>query len=244
MEGGTLPVIHGDCLEVMKRMDAKSVDVIVTDLPFGTTQNSWDVIIPFDKLWEQYNRIRKKNTPIVLFGQGMFTAKLMMSNFTMWRYNLIWDKGDRPTGFLNAKRMPLRSHEDILVFYESLPTFNPQMWEGNSPTHSRGSKNKNLNNNYGKFESTPTVDYGNKKFPISILRFPKPHPPIHPTQKPVALLEYLIRTYTNENDTVLDSCIGSGTTAVACIRSNRKFIGIEKEEKYFKMANEEIKKEY
>jgi DNA modification methylase len=225
-------------------MDAESVDAIVTDLPFGTTKNSWDVIIPFDELWKQYNCIRKKNTPIVLFGQGMFTAKLMLSNPTMWRYNLVWDKGDRPTGFLNANKMPLRNHEDILVFYESLPTFNPQMWEGNSSTHSRGSKNKNLNNNYGKYEPTPTVDYGNQKFPISILRFPKPHPPIHPTQKPVSLLEYLIRTYTNENDTVLDSCIGSGTTAVACIRSGRKFIGIEKEEKYFKMANEQIKKEY
>ena len=234
----------GDCLEVMKRMDAESVDAIVTDLPFGTTQNSWDVVIPFDKLWEQYNRIRKKNTPIVLFGQGMFTAKLMLSNPIMWRYNLIWDKGTRPSGHLNANRMPMRNHEDILVFYESLPVYNPQFREGDAPIHPHKRKVDNVNNNYGKFIQSESVDYGCRKFPISILRFNKPHPPIHPTQKSVPLLEYLIRTYTNENDTVLDSCIGSGTTAVACIRSNRKFIGIEKEEKYFKMANEEIKKEY
>lgn len=237
-----MPVIQGDCLEVMKRMDDCSVDAIVTDLPFGTTKNSWDVIIPFDKLWEQYNRIRKKNTPIVLFGQGMFTAKLMLSNPTMWRYNLIWEKSS-VTGFLNANKQPLRSHEDILIFYDKCAVYNPQKVVG-KPHHSRGIGNP-TSTNYNHCGITRS-DPDGMKHPRSVLHFDivPPSKKLHPTQKPVPLLEYLIRTYTNENDTVLDSCIGSGTTAVACIRSNRKFIGIEKEEKYFKMANEEIGKEY
>ena len=145
---------QGDCLEVMKIIPSKSIDMILCDLPYEVTRNKWDIIIPFEPLWEQYNRVIKDNGAIVLFGQGMFTAKLMLSQEKIWRYNLIWEK-DRPSGFLNAKRMPLRNHEDILVFYKKTPTYNPQFWNGN-PLHSMGTKYKEgklANNNYGKFKS-------------------------------------------------------------------------------------------
>ena len=235
-----MPVIQGDCREVMARMDENSVDAIVTDLPYGSTQNQWDVIIPFEDLWKEYNRIRKINTPIILFGQGIFSAKLMMSNPKMWKYNLVWDKGNRPSGFLNANRMPLRDHEDILVFYEKPPTYNPQFIEGN-PVHSRGD-GKGVDHCYGKY-GLSREDHGNKKFPTSILRFDKEWPPVHPTQKPVALIEYLIKTYTNPGDVVLDSCCGSGTTGVACIRTKRNFICIEKEKNYYEMSTKRINEE-
>jgi len=224
-------------------MEPESVDLILSDLPFGTTRNTWDVIIPFDKLWEQYNRIRKKNTPIILFGQGMFTAKLMLSNQKMWRYNLVWDKGTRPSGHLNANRMPMRNHEDILIFYESLPTYNPQFREGDAPIHPHKRNENPTNNNYGKFIQNASADYGCRKFPISILRFNKPHPPIHPTQKPTKLIEYLVNTYSNIGDTVLDNCCGSGTTGVACVRTGRKFVCIEKEKKYVDISNRRIQEE-
>ena len=223
-----MPVIQGDCREVMARMEENSIDAIISDLPYGNTQNPWDIIIPFEDLWKEYNRIRKPSTPIILFGQGMFSAKLMVSNSKMWKYNLVWDKGNRPSGHLNANRMPLRDHEDILVFYEKQPIYNPQFTDGN-PVHSRGN-GKGVDNCYGKY-GLVRGDHGNKKFPISILRFDKEWPPIHPTQKPVELIKYLINTYTNSGDVVLDSCCGSGTTGVACIQTGRNFICIEKEKK-------------
>jgi site-specific DNA-methyltransferase (adenine-specific) len=242
-------LILGDCLTEMKNIQDKSIDMILCDLPYGCLSRNnpnaqWDNIIQLDKLWEQYNRIIKDNGAIVLFAQGMFTAQLMMSNPNMWRYNLIWDK-TLPTGFLNAKRMPLRSHEDILVFYKSLPTYNPQMSEG-KPLHGKGSsyKTKELTNNcYGSLGATEDVRKGStEKYPTSIVRFQKPHPScaVHPTQKSKELCEWLIKTYTNEGETVLDNCMGSGTTGVAAINTNRNFIGMELSEKYFNIAEDRI----
>lgn len=220
--------------------------MILCDLPYGTTKNKWDCIIPFDKLWEQYNRVIKDNGAIVLFGNGIFTAELIISNKKMWRYNLVWDKV-LPSGFLNAKKMPMRNHEDVCVFYKKLPTYNPQMWIGEE-CHSRGNtigksqKDFSRNTNYGDFSAVETE--GNLKYPKSILTFSKPHPSIsiHPTQKPVELLEWLIKTYINEGETVLDNCMGSGSTAVACVNTNRKFIGIELDKDYFIIAKDRINK--
>lgn len=240
-----LKLIHGDCLIEMQGISDKSVDMILTDLPYGTLNRGnraaqWDRQLPFDKLWQQYERVIKDNGAIILFGQGKFTAKLMQSNLKLWRYNLVWDKV-LSGGFLNANRMPLRSHEDILVFYRKQPIYNPQMNEG-EPPHGKGKSYKEkvlANNCYGAHRATEDVRKGStEKFPTSILRFSKPHPSVavHPTQKPVELLEWLIRTYTNEGDTVLDSCMGSGSTGVACKNTRRHFIGIESEENYFQIA--------
>ena len=239
-------LINRDCLEEMKNISDKSIDMILCDLPYGTTKNKWDCIIPFDKLWEQYNRVIKDNGAIVLFGNGIFTAELIISNKKMWRYNLVWDKV-LPSGFLNAKKMPMRNHEDVCVFYKKLPTYNPQMWIGEE-CHSRGNvigksqKDFSRNTNYGDFSAVETK--GNLKYPKSILTFSKPHPSIsiHPTQKPVELLEWLIKTYTNEGETVLDNCMGSGSTGVACVNTNRKFIGIELDQEYYKIAKDRINK--
>lgn len=242
-------LINGDCLEEMKKIPDGSVDMILCDLPYevlnkGNKNASWDRLLPFDQLWEQYNRIIKDNGAIVLFAQGMFTAQLMMSNPDMWRYNLIWDKMF-VSGFLNAKKMPMRSHEDILVFYKSLPTYNPQMTTG-QPLHGKGTsyKNKDVTNNcYGDIKGIEDDRKGcTEKYPTSIIRFQKPHPScaVHPTQKSVELCEWLIKTYTNEGETILDNCMGSGTTGVAAINTDRNFIGIELTEKYFKIAEERI----
>lgn len=239
-------LINRDCLEEMKNISDKSIDMILCDLPYGTTKNKWDCIIPFDKLWEQYNRVIKDNGAIVLFGNGIFTAELIISNKKMWRYNLVWDKV-LPSGFLNAKKMPMRNHEDVCVFYKKLPTYNPQMWIGEE-CHSRenvigkSQKDFSRNTNYGDFSAVETK--GNLKYPKSILTFSKPHPSIsiHPTQKPVELLEWLIKTYTNEGETVLDNCMGSGSTGVACVNTNRKFIGIELDKDYFIIGKDRINK--
>ena len=250
-----------DCLKGHKNIPDKSIDLIYTDLPFNQTRNHWDSLINVEELWKDYKRIIKDNGAIILNGQGMFTALMMMSNQKMWRYNLVWKKGERSTGFLNSKRMPLRNHEDIMVFYKKLPTYNPQMVLG-TKAHSRGSKGKLLNNNYGKYDfQGGESENGDMKYPKSIqefeysddeldlmysewsiLNFDRPHPPIHPTQKPVALAEWLIKTYSNEGDIILDSTFGCGTNALACLNTNRKFIGFELEEKYFNTTIERIKK--
>lgn len=229
----------GDCLEKMKDIQDKSIDMILCDLPYGTTQNSWDIIIPFDKLWEQYNRIIKDNGAIVLFCDGLFQAKLILSNEKMWRYNLVWNKV-LTSGFLNANKMPLRNHEEISIFYKKLPTYNPQKVIGNF-CHKRG-KSKSTLNNYGNYEGVETE--GNLKYPKSILTFKKKSSStmIHPTEKPIELLQYLIKTYSNENDTVLDNCMGSGSTGVASLSCNRNFIGIELDDKYFEIAKDRIEK--
>lgn len=240
---------QGDCLEIMKDIADKSVDMILCDLPYGVTaKNKWDTVIPFDKLWEHYNRIIKDNGAIVLFAQGMFTSDLMQSNKKYWRYNLVWDKV-LPSGFLNAKRQPMRNHEDICIFYKKQPIYNPQMWEGEE-CHGRGKaigksqEEFSRNTNYGEFKAVETK--GNLKYPKSILTFQKPHPSksVHPTQKSVELCEWLIKTYTNENEVVLDNCMGSGTTGIACINTNRKFIGIELDEKYFDISINRIFENY
>ena len=240
---------HGDCLEVMKDIPDKSVDMILCDLPYGvTSRNKWDSVIPFELLWKHYNRIIKDNGAIILFAQGIFMADLIQSNKKMWKYNLVWDKV-LPSGFLNAKRQPMRNHEDICVFYKKQPTYNPQMWEGKE-CHTRGKaigksqEDFSRNTNYGEFKAVETK--GNLKYPKSILTFQKPHPStsVHPTQKPVELLEWLIKTYTDEGETVLDNCMGSGSTGVACANTNRKFIGIELEENYFNIAKERIENTY
>lgn len=245
----SITLIHQDCLIAMRDIPDKSIDMILCDLPYGTLNKNnpnakWDNIIPFDKLWKEYERVIKDNGAIVLFAQGMFTAHLMTSNPKLWRYNLVWDKV-LTSGFLNAKRMPLRSHEDICVFYKQLPTYNPQMQEG-KPLHSKGSsyKEKELTNNcYGSLGATDDDRKGStEKYPTSIARFQKPHPSIavHPTQKSVELCEWIIKTYTNERDTVLDSCMGSGTTGVACVNTNRCFIGIELDINYYSIAQKRI----
>lgn len=237
-------IYNMDCLEGMKYIKDKSIDCIICDLPYGTTQNKWDSIIPFDKLWAEYNRVIKDDGAIILFGQGIFTAELMLSNKKCWRYNLIWKKGNRTSGFLNANRMPLRNHEDICIFYKKLPTYNPQFEEG-IPLHGKGTAYKtkqNVNNNYGSFEQLDDTRKGStQKYPKSVLIFDKPHPAIHPTQKPVALIEYLIKTYTNENAIILDNCMGSGTTAIACINTNRQYIGFELEKEYYDLSLKRIR---
>ena len=242
-----IDIRQGDCLELMKEIPDRSIDMILCDLPYGTTRNKWDSVLPFDKMWEQYDRIIKENGCIALFADGMFMSDLMQSNKKLWRYNLVWDK-ELISGFLNANRMPLRSHEEICIFYKKLPTYNPQFTEG-EPLHGMGTKfsqEKNKNNNYGNFDScnNPSAKRtgDTKKYPKSIVKFPRPAScvMIHPTQKPVKLLEWLIKTYTNENDLVLDNCMGSGSTGIACINTNRNFIGYELDEKYFEIARKRL----
>ena len=237
-------IYNMDCLVGMDEMinqDIK-VDMILCDLPYGRTQNKWDSIIQFDELWKRYSSIIKDNGAIVLFADGLFMADLMNSNRKMWRYNLIWDKV-LTSGFLNANRQPLRQHEEICVFYKKQPTYNPQKTKG-KPSHSRGKPKETANNNYGKFEFVDNKeDLGNMKHPTSILRFQKPHPSkmLHPTEKSVECCEWLIKTFTNEGELVLDNCIGSGTTAVACINTNRQYIGFELDETYYNLALKRIK---
>ena len=241
---------QGDCLELMKQIPDKSIDMVLCDLPYGKTHNQWDSIIPFNKLWSSYNRIIKDNGAIVLFGQGSFSAQLICSNLKNYRYTLIWNK-IRTSGFLNAKRIPLPQHEDIMVFYKKLPTYNPQMWKGDKPSHRRGKKNEQKGimqtkgKVYGKYvayDNLPST-HTDMKYPTSIITIQNVVVNnVHPTQKPVELMEWLIKTYTNEGETVLDNCMGSGSTGIACINTNRNFIGIELDENYFNIAKERIEK--
>ena len=231
-----MELLNGDCLELMKNIPDKSIDMILCDLPYGTTANKWDTVIPFDKLWEQYKRIIKDNGAILLFSQMPFGASLIMSNPKMFRYEWIWEK-NQAVGFLNAKKMPLRKHENILVFYKHLPTYNPQgLIKLDEPIQEEGSANRN-GKNYGVADKSFIRTHTN--YPTDIITFSK-DAGYHPTQKPVDLLEYLIKTYTNEGDLVLDNCMGSGSTGVACVNTNRDFIGMELNEEYFKIACERI----
>lgn len=241
-------IYNCDCLEGMKHIPDGSVDCIICDLPYevlnkGNSNAQWDRLIPMEPLWEQYKRIAKPTAAIVLFCQGMFTAQLMMSQPKLWRYNLIWDKIDRTTGFLNANKMPLRVHEDIAVFYSELPTYNPQMTIGNK-NHHRGAQSNIANNCYGRFGKCKET-FTNEKYPKSIISIDKEHNQDcwHPTQKPVNLIRYLVRTYTNEGDTVLDNCMGSGTTAIACIKEKRHFVGFELNKEYYDKACKRIQAE-
>ncbi len=235
-------LLLGDCIELMKKIPDGKIDMILCDLPYGQTKrNKWDIVIPFEELWKQYKRITKENAAIVLFGNGMFTADLMESNRDMWKYNLIWEK-TQSTGFQNANRMPMRNHEDICVFYKKLPTYNPQKTTGHVRKVSTAEHKKNCkqSTNYNEIKNY-TYD-STERFPKSVLLYPKDTQKcaLHPTQKPVALLENLIKSYTNENEWVLDNCMGSGSTGVACINTNRNFIGIEIMKEYFDISKRRI----
>ena len=225
---------QGDCLELMKDIPDKSVDMILCDLPYGTTANKWDTVIPFEPLWEQYERVVKDNGAIVLTANQPFTTELIASNRKSYKYVWYWEK-TKPSNHLNAKKQPLRTVEDIVVFYKKQPTYNPKMTKRERPIIGKDTGSQKT---YGKTKGGYSKEYSHK-YPINLLRFPRDKQ-VHPTQKPVKLMEYLIKTYTNEGETVLDNCMGSGTTGVACRQLDRKFIGIELDETYFNLAKERI----
>ena len=224
---------HGDCLEIMKDIPTGSVDMILCDLPYGTTSCKWDTIIPLELLWEQYERVIKDNGAIVLTASQPFTSALVSSNYKKFRYEWIWEK-NQGVNFLLAKKQPLKVHENILVFYKKLPNYNPQMETGKPYKSGKGDSGEVTN----KVRKIQTKNKGTR-YPKTVKKIKREFG-LHPTQKPVALFEYLIKTYTNEGETVLDNCIGSGTTAIASINTNRNYIGIEKEKEYCEIAQERI----
>jgi len=226
--------MHGDCLELMKAIPNNSIDMVLSDPPYGTTRNKWDSVINFELMWREIERITKDNGAICLFGQQPFTAALVMSNPKLFKYEWVWRK-PLGTGFLNAKKYPLKDHENILVFCKKPHVYNPQFSQGKPYTAKRGG----LSDNYGAAELTTTVSDG-RRYPKTVLEFKHPKNKVHPTQKPVPLLEYLVKTYTAESETVLDFTMGSGSTGVACKNLNRKFIGIELDDKYFNIAKDRI----
>ena len=228
-------IYNEDCLIGMKKIPDKSIDMILCDLPYGTTRNKWDTVIPLNWLWDEYNRVIKDNGAIVLTAQTPFDKVLGVSNIENLKYEWIWQKPSG-TGHLNAKKMPLKNHENILVFYKKFPTYNPQFTEGKAYKARSG----RASSNYGPQKSVTTQNNG-QRYPLSVQNFNKENG-LHPTQKPVALFEYLIKTYTNEGETVMDNCMGSGTTAIACMNTNRNFIGFELDKKYFELANDRIEK--
>ena len=237
-------VLFGDCLIKMKDIPDNSIDMVCCDLPYGVTKNKLDIIIPFEPLWKEYNRIVKPNGAIALYAQGLFYVDLVNSNRRNFRYDLVWNK-ELVSGFLNAKKMPLRVHEQVAIFYGKLPIYNPQMTEG-APLHGKGTaySSKNYtNNNYGKFNQTEDLRKGETlKYPKSIISFKKPHPSIakHRTEKSVECNEWLIKTYTNEGDVVLDNTSGSGTTGEACVNTNRNFILIENDKIEFDKGKKRV----
>jgi DNA modification methylase len=226
-----IQLINGDCLEEMKKIPDGSVDAVFTDPPYGTTACKWDTIIPFEPMWEQLKRVTKKNGAIVLFGSQPFSSALVMSNVKMFKYEWVWEK-TKPTGFLNAKKQPLRETENISVFYSQQCLYSPQ-----GVTETKKMVSRTNRGNYGECSKTTLQTQTN--YPRNILRF-QTIDGLHPTQKPVALMEYLIKTYTNEGEMVLDFTMGSGTTGVACRNLNRNFIGIELDVDYFNIAKERI----
>ena len=231
-----MQLYQGDCLKIMNDIPDKSVDMILCDLPYGTTACKWDSVIPFDLLWLNYTRIIKSGGVIALFGSEPFASKLRMSCMEYYRYDWVWCK-PKGSGFFNAKKMPLKNHETISIFYKSLPTYNPQMTVGKPYKAKQGYVGEYLNAG-NCFKPVVTVNTG-KRYPVSVQNF-KIETGLHPTQKPLALCEYLIKTYTNEGETVLDNCMGSGTTGVACINTKRDFIGIELSKKYLEIAKNRI----
>lgn len=224
----------GDCMEQMANIPDGSVDMVLCDLPYGTTACKWDTVIPFEPMWEQYNRIIKGNGAIVLFGSEPFSTMLRYSNLKMFRYDWVWRK-PKGSGFFNAKKMPMKNHEIASVFYKKLPTYNPQMKQGKAYKCKQGYVGEYLD---GGKEGIVTINEG-VRYPVSVQDF-NMDVGYHPTQKPVALLEYLISTYTNPGETVLDNCMGSGSTGVACANTGRNFIGIELDEHYFDIAKQRI----
>ena len=234
-------IYNEDCLEGMKRIPDGSVDMILCDLPYGTTACKWDAIIPFETLWVQYERVIKDNGAIVLTASQPFTSALVMSNVKWFKYEWIWEKS-HPTGFASSKYNPLKYHESVLIFCEGKTVYNPQMTKG-KPNHSMG---KIVNGGQIKSESQVNItavqsQQSENKFPKSVQKFSNPRfKGMHPTQKPVPLFEYLIKTYTNDGETVLDNCDGSFTTAIACLNTKRSFIGIEKDAHYFQVGKKRI----
>lgn len=228
-------LIHGDCLELMRELPDASVDMVLCDLPYGTTQNKWDAVIPFDALWREYERIC--TGAIVLTASQPFSSALVMSRADWFRYAWVWEKS-AATGHLNAKRMPMKLHEDILVFSKRTAPYNPQGLVPFNKVTRRG----NNGTNFGASGTENFQEFTN--YPRSILRFAGDPKSVHPTQKPAALMEYLIRTYTNEGDTVLDNCMGSGTTGVACANTGRRFIGMELDADYFEIARKRVETAY
>ena len=241
-------LFHGDCLEIMSTLPDGCVDMVFADLPYGTTQNSWDSLIPFDKLWEEYGRVVKEDGAIVLTAQPPFDKILACSNLKYFRYEWIWEK-NKATGHLNAKKMPMKAHENVLVFYRNLPTYNPQKTVGHKPMNAvlprdnipEPDKKRNYNHVDKRFGN---VGGGTDRYPRDVIYFPviNNDDPLkfHPTQKPVALIEYFIKTYSNPGDIILDNCMGSGSTCIAFINTDREYIGIEFEEEYYKLAQEWI----
>ena len=230
---------NDECIKIMEDIDDESVDMILCDLPYGCTKNKWDIIIPFDELWKNYNRIIKKNGAIVLFGSQPFTSQLIMSNTKYFRYCLVWEK-NKFSDFLNAKRKPMKTNEDICLFYKKQPTYNPQYTYGEPYKRWNTQKAVDKQTNYGGHKKNVAESKDGKRLPTTVLKFNRVERPKHPTQKPTDLLEWLIKTYTNENELVLDNCMGVGSTGVACKNVNRSFIGIELEEEYFKIAKSQI----
>ena len=232
-------LFEGDCLEYMKEIPDGSVDMILCDLPYGMTQNKWDSYIPLDKLWEQYNRIIKTNGAIVLTSNGVFTAKLILSQPNIYKYKWVWEKS-KPTNFLNAKKQPLRKHEDVCVFYKKQPVYHPQMTKGGP--YDKGKRKNQQCGNYGDFESVHVASDG-ERYPTDIIYVKTAEsegPVLHPTQKPIELGRYMVRTYTNPGDIVLDNTFGSGSFLVAALMEGRNFIGIEKNEDVALFKREEI----
>ncbi len=231
---------QGDCLELMKDIPNKSVDMILCDLPYGITRNEWDKVIDIPSLWKQYKRIIKSGGAILLFSKLPFACDLINGNRKWFRYEWVWDKAS-PVGFLNANRMPMAVHENILVFYDRLPLYNPQKEYGHTSWRTTSHA---PSKNYGSYNSYVTINLDGSRYPRDIIRFSngdkRKNVHFHPTQKPVDLLEYLIKTYTNEGDIVLDNCMGSGSTGVACVNTGRDFIGFELDENYFKIAEQRI----
>uniref|UniRef100_A0A6C0HGZ5 DNA methylase N-4/N-6 domain-containing protein n=1 Tax=viral metagenome TaxID=1070528 RepID=A0A6C0HGZ5_9ZZZZ len=232
-------LIHGDCLIEMKKIKNQSIDMILCDLPYGMTKNVWDVVIPFDKLWEEYNRIIKDNGAVVLFGSQPFTSLMITSNLKHFRYCLVWEK-NKFSDFLNAKRKPMKTNEDIAIFYKKQPTYNPQYWYSTPYTRWNTQSAVDKQTNYGNHKENHVVSVDGKRLPTTVLKFNRIERPKHPTQKPVDLLEWLIKTYSNPGEMVLDNCMGVGSTGIACKNLKRSFIGIELDKKYFDIANELI----
>lgn len=242
-----MELIHGDCLEEMKKIPDRSIDLILCDLPYGTTKCHWDVVIPFESLWEQYNRIRKRNTPIILFGTQPFTTTLIASNMKMFKHEIIWHKSKSGSAF-TAKFRPICKHENIIVFGKGKIMYNPQLIDGEPYYRKRKENTGNKPNNHalGVTSESETINTG-FRYPSTIQFFQQKwrrQDQIHPTQKPIKLLEWLILSYSNEDDTILDNCMGSGSTGVACFNTNRNFIGIEKDDNYFEIAKNRIMAEH
>ena len=230
----------GDCLELMKNIPDGSIDMILCDLPYGTTACKWDSVIPFEPLWDQYKRIIKEDGCIALFAQCPFDKVLGYSNIDMLKYEWIIEK-TKATGHLNSKKMPMKAHESVLIFYKNLPLYNPQFTEGHKPVHFY-TKHTTDGRCYRKTKTGISGGGSTKRFPRDVVKFKwdTQKSALHPTQKPVALLEYLVKTYTNKGDLVLDNCMGSGSTGVACVNTGRKFIGMELDPGYFEIAEKRI----